>query len=193
MLAAPLIAVLNHLLHGQPWLSSRLRPHAGRTVALDIAPLHASFAIGVDGTFIEAGKESAPETTLRLSAITALRLLRGETAARQSVRVDGDGDLAAVLNDVLSALRWDAEEDLSRVLGDTAAHRLVEVSRRLGAWPAAAVETLAANLSEYLVEEKPLIAGKGDLAQWTAEVDRLRDDVERLSKRIDRLATRRPD
>lgn len=193
MLAAPLIAVFNHLLHGQPWLLSRLRPHAGRTVALDIAPLHACFAIGVDGSFVEAGKDSVPETTLRLSAVTALRLLRGETAARQLVRVDGDGDLAAVLNEVLAALRWDAEEDLSRVLGDAAAHRIAEGWRRLGAWPAAAAKTLAANLSEYLVEEKPLIAGKTDLAQWTAEVDRLRDDVERLAKRIDRLATRRAD
>lgn len=193
MLAGPLIAVLNHLLHGQPWLMSRLRPHAGRTVALDIAPLRTGFAIGVDGSFVEAGKDSVPETTLRLSALTALRLLRGEAAARQSVHVDGDSELAAALNDVLPALRWDAEEDLSRVLGDTAAHRIVEASRRLGAWPAAAAETLAANLSEYLVEEKPLIAGKADLAQWTAEVDALRDDVERLAKRVDRLASRRVD
>lgn len=193
MLAAPLIAVLNHLLHGQPWLSSRLRPHAGRTVALDVAPLRTCFAIGVDGSFVEAGKDSAPETTLRLSAVTALRLLRGDATARQAVQVDGDSELAAVLNDVLPALRWDAEEDLSRVVGDAAAHRLVDFARHLGAWPATAAEALAANLSEYLVEEKPLIAGKTDLAQWTAEVDRLRDDAERLAKRIDRLATRRGD
>lgn len=188
---APLTAVVNHLLRGQPWLQARLRPHAGSVLAVEVAPLRACLAIGVDGSLVEAGRDIEPRTTIRLSPLTAMRLMRGEAAARQGVEVSGDSELAAALNDVLPALRWDAEEDLSRLVGDAAAHRLVDLGRRLGAWPGEAAEKLASNLAEYLVEERPLIAAKDDVAQWAAEVDRLRDDAERLAKRVDRLAARK--
>ena len=41
---------------------------------------------------------------------------------------------------------------------------------------------------EYLVEERRLLASPAQVRTWSRAVDTLRDDVERLAKRIDRLS-----
>jgi ubiquinone biosynthesis protein UbiJ len=41
--------------------------------------------------------------------------------------------------------------------------------------------------AEYWLEEEPLIAKKTHLAQFARDVDALREDAERLEKRLERL------
>jgi ubiquinone biosynthesis protein UbiJ len=185
--SAALIAALNHLLAGQPWLRERLVPFAGRTAVVRMAPLEAGLSIAADGSVTAADPARAPDATIGLPAFAALRLLSGQAAARQEVAVTGDAAFAAALHGVLQALRWDVEEDLSLVVGDVAARRIVAWGEALRAWQRAAADSLAANIAEYLVEERAVLMSRSEVADWAGEVDRLRDDVERLDKRVDRL------
>ncbi|HZP85458.1 MAG TPA: sterol-binding protein [Burkholderiales bacterium] len=185
--AAPPIAILNHLLHGQPWLRERLIAFAGRHALLEAPPLTLAMQIASDGRLSEADRSAPPDATIRLSAFTAFRLLRGDERARADVRVDGDPAFAAALSGVLRELRWDVEEDLSRLVGDIAARRIVGTAERLHDWQRQARDHFATNVSEYLTEERPMLARKADVARWVEDVDRLRNDVERLEKRVERL------
>jgi ubiquinone biosynthesis protein UbiJ len=54
--------------------------------------------------------------------------LRGD---KPEVRIEGDVQLAADVNWLVDHVRWDAEEDLSRVLGDAPAHALGQAARGL--------------------------------------------------------------
>ena len=45
------------------------------------------------------------------------------------MRIEGDVQLAAEVNWLVDHVRWDLEEDLSRVVGDTAAHTVGNVAR----------------------------------------------------------------
>jgi ubiquinone biosynthesis protein UbiJ len=101
--------------------------------------------------------------------------------------VAGDERLAAAVMTLLRHLRWDAEEDLSKLLGDVAAHRLVGLARGLAAWQADAARRLAGTLADYAVEEKRLLVSKADFETFASDVSRLRDAVERLEKRARRL------
>ena len=47
------------------------------------------------------------------------------------VKIEGDVQLAAELGWLAENLRWDVEEDLSRVLGDIPAHALADAGRKL--------------------------------------------------------------
>jgi ubiquinone biosynthesis protein UbiJ len=47
------------------------------------------------------------------------------------VKIDGDVQLAAELAWLTENLRWDVEEDMSRILGDVPAHALAGAGRRM--------------------------------------------------------------
>jgi ubiquinone biosynthesis protein UbiJ len=47
------------------------------------------------------------------------------------VKIEGDVQLAAELGWLAENLRWDAEEDLSRLIGDAPAHAVADAGRRL--------------------------------------------------------------
>ncbi|MBK8119690.1 MAG: hypothetical protein IPK39_11305 [Sulfuritalea sp.] len=106
----------------------------------------------------------------------------------RAARIEGSAEFAEALGFVIRNLRWDAEEDLSKIVGDIAARRMVSSTREFAAWQKQAARNFAENLAEYFTEEQPLIAGRIAIADFTADIDRLRDDVARLEKRLQRLA-----
>jgi len=187
--AAVLARLLAHLLAGQPWLREKLMPFAGRRARIAVLPFSVELEIGADGGLTPtAAGDAEAEAHVELSVLTAMRLLAGDTGARRQVEVRGDAALAAALQGVFEELRWDVEEDLSRLVGDVAAHRLVAGARDLAAWQRRSAHDLAQGTVEYLVEERKLLASPVQVRAWSEAVDRLRDDVERLAKRVERLS-----
>jgi ubiquinone biosynthesis accessory factor UbiJ len=190
--AETIVRVLNHLLAGQPWLRERLVAHAGRACRLEVFPLTLQLRVAEDGALRHDPHAQETDATIRMSAVSAARLLAGDERARAEIDLSGDPVLAGALRSVLQELRWDVEEDLSRVVGDIAARRLVQGARSAASWQASAARSVAANLAEYLVEERALLARKDEVQRWAQEVGELRDAVERLEKRIQSLAPEDP-
>jgi ubiquinone biosynthesis protein UbiJ len=182
----PFSFALNRLLEAEPWARERLAPFAGKTVELRAPPLPSlSFIILPGGTLEAGGQDPALTVTLRPAALPAL--MQSEEHFVRSVDVAGDERLAAAVMTLLRHLRWDAEEDLSKLLGDVAAHRLMGLARGFAAWQADAARRLAGTLADYVVEEKRLLVSKADFEIFASDVSRLRDAVERLEKRARRL------
>jgi len=73
------------------------------------------------------------------------------------------------------------------VLGDAAAHRVAAMVRGALAWHADAAQRIAEAMVEYATEERPLLVQRGELKESAALLAQLRDGLERLEKRIDRL------
>jgi ubiquinone biosynthesis accessory factor UbiJ len=182
----PFSFALNRLLDADPQARERLAPFAGETVELRAAPLPDLRFVILPGGRIEAGGE-APALVISLGPGAAPAWLRGEEHFMRSVEVAGDAQLASEVRVLLRHLRWDAEEDLAKVVGDVAAHRLTGWGRGFAAWQADAGRRLLEALADYAVEEKRLLVSRRDLAHFAAEVARLRDAVERLDKRVRRL------
>jgi ubiquinone biosynthesis protein UbiJ len=182
------LAVLNHLLGDANWARERLAPFAGSSVKCEVGPFSTTFSIMDSGKVREADRNTEPAATIRLAAFTALRLIVfKDDSARNEVDVEGDAALAGVLTRVLLELRWDVEEDISRVVGDIAAHRLVATGRSFLEWQRNTANSLARSAGEYVSEERALVAGREALREFVQSVDDLRDDIERLDKRIERL------
>ena len=84
------------------------------------------------------GDRAAPGTqadlTLTVIETSPLALVQQALrAGKPGVRIEGDVQLAAEVNWLVDHVRWDLEEDLSRVVGDTAAHTLGNVARSAAA------------------------------------------------------------
>ena len=102
----------------------------------------------------------------------------------------GDVEFAAALDYVRRNLQWDYEEDLSRVFGDVAAHRLASAAKRAELWSRDAALKVSQSFAEYVTYERPVIASAHAITQFNREIDALRDDVERIEKRIELLGHR---
>jgi ubiquinone biosynthesis accessory factor UbiJ len=182
-------AAINHVLRDADWARARLQAFVGCTVRFEIPPLSAAFTVGADGCLLPSGSDTEPATVVRFTPGALFRLLcLHDGAARQEAQVEGDTAFASALTGVLGGLRWDAEEDLSRLVGDVAAHRLKEAASGLLTWQSKAASNLAHALAEYWTEERPLLVVSEASRQFLKAVDALRDDAERLEKRVERIA-----
>jgi ubiquinone biosynthesis accessory factor UbiJ len=191
MLSAPAAIALNHLLRDADWARARLLPFAGRIIRFDVSPLVVAFIVESDGRLGPAAHEAEATAVVQLSGPTLARLVwLRDGSARKDVRVTGDTALVSALSSVLNALQWDVEEDLSRVIGDVAAHRLVRMGSAFRAWHTRTATNLVHSLAEYWTEEQPVIAGREAVREFVQGVDALRDDTDRLEKRIERLSSR---
>lgn len=181
---------VNHVLRGESWALRRLQSHAGRTARFDVFPFSFDFTIREDGEVSPAGRGTVPDVTVRVSPPAAMRILGGDETAFSEVSVQGDSEFAEAIHFVVRNARWDAEEDLARLIGDRAAHRVAKAGRDVLRFQARMADSLARNLSDYWVEERPLIARRADVDKFVSDVDALRDDVDRLAQRMARIAAR---
>jgi len=188
MLSKPAAAAINHAMRDADWARARLRPFSGRSVRFEVPPLTAVLLIEADGWLAPAPLEAEPAATVHVSGPALLRIAwAGDASAREEAWIEGDGALASAITAVLGALRWEVEEDLSFFVGDIAAHRLVRAGAALLGWQAQAGSRLAQALADYWTEERAVIASRAALSGFARQVDALRDDIERLDRRIERL------
>jgi ubiquinone biosynthesis protein UbiJ len=185
---SPLAAALNHLLQAEPWARERLAPFAGETLELRAPPLPAlRFTVAADGRLAPGAEGAAPSLTLTFGPRALPALARGEDHFLRAVDVSGNARFASEVMFLFRNLRWDYEEDLSRLVGDAAAHSAVRAARELAAWQKDAVQRIAEGLMEYAVEEKRLLVPRAELEALAQGAARLRDGLERLEKRLEQL------
>ncbi len=184
------IAFINHLLRGASWAREDLGRFAGRTARFEAAPFALSLTVLDSGEVALAAADAAPAVIVKLTPGLMLRLAARDEAAWREIEIGGDTDFAAAINHVARNLRWDVEEDLSRLFGDIAAHRMAETGRTLQRWGRQALDNTGRSFTEYWTEEQPLIAGARDLEAFNRAVDELRDDAARLEKRAEHLLNR---
>lgn len=189
MFARTAVSALNHILSGENWARERLRGFVGQHVRLLAGPVAVELAIDSEGIFqLRAlGSEVVPAVTIELPADLPFRLLNGRDTIFAAARLSGSADFAEALAFVFRNLRWDVEDDLSRLVGDIAARRLVRGGKAVFAWQKAAAANFAANIAEYLSDEKHLVVPARDVRRFVLEVEATRANLENLEKRLARL------
>ena len=178
---------VNHVLRGSPLALERLRPHAGRTVAFHVGPFALALTVQSTGEVASAVPGAPRDLEVRISPFLVPRLAAGEEAAFREIAMEGDAELAQEVSFLVRNLSWDVEEDLSRVVGDIAAHRIVGAARGLARWSRDASLRMAQGAAEYWTEESPLVASRVKVEGFARDVSELRDAVARLEKRVERL------
>jgi len=183
----PFTAAVNHLLAQEPWAQRKLDTHAGKIACIDAGALVLKWQITVDGMLQMPQEEAEPNVTIRLKLSDLPLMAQNRERAFSYVKIEGDADLANAISQVGLGLRWDAEHDLSMLVGDIAATRLVAGARATVSALQTTHKKLAENLAEYFLEEQPLLVRPHEVSDFTSDVTKLRDDLERLVKRIERI------
>jgi ubiquinone biosynthesis protein UbiJ len=185
---------INHVLGSEPWASAELARHAGKTILLQLPLGNLSFEIKPDGLLAISKETEAPSLTLEVSA-KALGDLAGSSGslreqAFKAVKITGDADLAQLLGRLAGQLRWEYEEDLSRLVGDASANFAVRQAKKFVSATRSAATDLLDNVVEYVSEEKKVLLNKRDFMVRKSELSELRESVDRMEKRIQLLEQR---
>jgi ubiquinone biosynthesis protein UbiJ len=182
----------NPMIASEPWALAQLRPHAGQRFVVKLAPFALSFAIQPDGR-LDAGEPDAPlaPANVRIELTPAALMSTGPERLKH-VRIEGDAGLAHSLGELASQLRPDFEHALSGVVGDIAARRIAEAMRT----SFEAARSFARQGAELAVDraayKDPIILAREPFAALSAETRALRDQLERLSKRIELIEKTSP-
>ncbi len=161
----------------------------GRVLALHTQglPFSIFFKAFADRMELSSTYEGTPSATLSGTPLAFMRLLgpQPEAALRTgSVHIQGDAEVAQTFSELLEHARPDLEEELSRVIGDVAAHQVGNVARSFMGFAQRAASTFTQNVSEYLQEEGRDVPNRTEADEFIADVDKLRDDVDRIEARI---------
>lgn len=179
-----LVPALNHLLDGEPWAVERLRSHSGARLQIEAGPLVLALVINAQGQFSPCDTTSPALVTITLPADLPVKLMVDRDNLFSSVRLSGSADLAETLAFVFRNLRWDAEGDLARLVGDIPARRTLMTLRDLSAHCLGSARRVVDNVSEYIREDSGLLVNQLEIGSFGSEINRLRDDLARLEKRV---------
>lgn len=182
-----LLPILNHLLAEEPWASQQLQLHADKVVCIDLSVYLLRIKITSQGYLEAASAVSKANVTIHIKPADIPLILQDMQRAISYVKLEGDADLAQTVSEIGKNLRWDAEHHLSRLFGDIAGPRLTNSGKAVLASLQSNVQKCQENLAEYFLEENPLLIRPERVAEFRQDVNQLRDDVERLFKRIEKL------
>lgn len=190
MISTPFILFVNHLLAQEPWAAARLQKHAGKTACIDVELFQLRVTIGVDGLLQSAeaaSSSSVDQVVLRIKPADLALIAQNRERAVSYVKIEGDADFANTLSQLSQDLRWEVEEDLSKLLGDVAAVRLVTAGKNVVENAKRTHQYLQENFAEYFLEENPMLVRPQAVRAFGEQVNKTRDDVERMMKRLERL------
>ena len=178
------------------WAKPRLQPFAGKTISFDFVIAKAHLQILEDGSFclLENSRENndALDASIYAPPSLVFRMMAGDEAAKTLFKVSGDTHFAAELSRILQHMRWDFEDDLSKLTGDIAANKIVNLAKKSTATVKRQGKDAADMLSEFWQEEKPILAKKWQVEQFNSNVDTLKSDAARFEKRLQKLRAKLP-
>ena len=124
-----LVLFLNHVLMQEPEAQARLARQKGRVVRLQWRDFSMQLAATPAGLW-ELAPAATPDLLLTVTDTSPLDLAKNALKGdKPGVRIEGDVQFAGEVNWLIEHVRWDAEEDLSRFIGDAPAHTIANIGR----------------------------------------------------------------
>lgn len=186
MIGRVFTGLLNQALDADPALQARLCEHAGKSVRLALPGFAATLRVDEQGR-LQQSSSASPEVEIHIPLDAVLEWQVDRLAARQRLRLEGDPELVLLMSDLLGRSHWDAEELLSRLVGDIAAHRILKVWRDRKERGQDRWQRLSETVSDYMQFETRLIVSKPEVEHFNQQVDILRYQLARLDQRLQRL------
>ena len=194
MLTATIENVLNRGLPRSPRAQQLCAQLAGRRIAIE-APALARLLVESTGQSLRVTRGSLPADAEIVGGPLSLLALGSNPSdgplTGGAIEVRGDAELAEKFRELVRLLAPDAEEELSLLIGDVAAHRLGRVARGALNWSRDAAATLLRDVGEYLSHERGDLVSREEGEPFLRGVDALREDVDRLDARLELLTQRR--
>jgi ubiquinone biosynthesis accessory factor UbiJ len=126
------VLLINHVLMQEPEAMARLARVKASVVRVQWQNFTMTLAATPAGLLERADDHKAADLSLlvaddRLASLVQTVLAGG----KPPIKIEGDVQLAAEVNWLVDHVRWDVEEDLSRILGDAPAHAVASAAKQV--------------------------------------------------------------
>jgi len=153
--STPLVLFVNHLLAQEAWARQKLQAHAGKSACIDLQAMRLQVSVTADGMLENADARTEHQVTIRLQLADLPLIAQNRERAFSYVKIEGDADFANTISYLSQHLRWEVEDDLSKLFGDVAAVRMVAGSKSLFANLQRGHQALQENLAEVFSRREP--------------------------------------
>ncbi len=184
--------LLNRQFEDNPPARKALAHLVGETLAVELNGTGVNVFLTARDEGISLGNDfdEEPGAIISGSPLALLAMVRSQreaaaTASRSGVKVHGDPGVAQGFARLLGHLKPDWEEELSRLIGDAAAHRMGRAFRDLWSFGQSAGSRMGEGMATWLTAEGGELPTAEEAERFFDEVDTLRDDVERASVRLE--------
>lgn len=185
--------VLNKVIGCDPEAGRKLERLQGKSIKINITDWNLVFYLlpYEGGVQLLRDYHHRPDTTISgtLMGLMKVGMAGGTTTAlfEESITVSGDTRTGELLREVLRNIEIDWEEQLSKVVGDSLAHPIASGVGKVIHCGKESLKSFGENVAEYLQYESQQLPSKQAVEGFIEEVAVLRDDVDRLEARIQRL------
>ncbi len=127
-----LVLFINHVLMQEKEAQARLARQSGSIISLRWRTLSMRVAATPAGLLECLSPHGPSDLSLAVTEESPTALLQAmAVGAKSSIKIEGDVQLAAEVNWLADHVRWDVEEDLSRMIGDAPAHAIAGIARQV--------------------------------------------------------------
>jgi ubiquinone biosynthesis protein UbiJ len=194
LIAAGVQGALEASLKGSSAARADLKRLDGKVIRLELIglPLVLHFLSEDGGLTVAADYHGEADITVRAPAasLMAAALKRDSEAVPRGMQVSGDAETAQVFSRLLKNADLDWEELLAQGVGDVAARHIGNAVRGFARWSRDSGTRLGQDVADYLHYESRDLPPRHEVQGFLSDVDRLRDDAERLSARFKRVESR---
>ena len=128
-----LVLLLNHVLMQEPEAMARLVSVQGQVIRAHWRHYSLGLVATPAGLLDRASPNAKADLNLRLTDESGKRIVQDLLAGNKpALSIDGDVELAAVINWLGENVRWDVEEDIARIVGVAPAHAFVSLVTQVG-------------------------------------------------------------
>ena len=193
----PALLFFTHLLNNyialDPNAKQKLAELSGKVAQIRINDTHWEFFIVIQHEQLQLSTEYAGTVNASISGKVATLLQTLKNAGKPTpldneLTLSGDLEFIQVLKKIFGGIDVDWEEQLSRFTGDVVAHQIGNHFRSIKNFFDKTSSAFTSNITEYLQEESRHLVSPFEMEDFSADVATLRNDVERLQKRIELLS-----
>lgn len=178
-------SIIDHVLNQNDWMREKLSKYENKVIALIIGPFAFDFIVCSDGNLKTIKNPSNSDTKIQMSIDAFIKTFI--TKEKKGINISGDINLARDFADILSAIEWDIEDDLSRIFGDIVAHEISQAGKSFMQQNKRNVLEISGALVEFWQEENKILSKKNDVHEFIKNVDHLNEDVDRFEARLDKF------
>ncbi len=190
-------SVINRYLALDPEMLGKLSEFDGKVIKLEMTGINKTLYMLPDESGIQvlADYDGDADTVLRGTPISLFKMGLVANAAnlllKGEVEISGDTRLGHKFKNVFSQMDIDWTEPLAGLVGDDLAYQLQQAGTKLGRWGKDSARSVSSSFSEYLQEESRDVVTETELEIFNEDVDRLRNDVDRLQAKINVMISSR--